>query len=78
MCRRWKAARVAAVVLVWTAVSSALAVDYTWTGNNSSDWGDSATWNPNGVPGTGDTVTFNRVVSVERPAHPAGAWGTCD
>jgi len=31
----------------------------TWTGNANSDWGNTSNWNPNTVPGSGDTASFN-------------------
>jgi len=34
-------------------------ISATWTGNANSDWGNSSNWNPQTVPGSGDTVSFN-------------------
>lgn len=31
----------------------------TWTGNANSDWENTSNWNPNTVPGSGDTASFN-------------------
>lgn len=30
----------------------------TWTGTTDANWGTNTNWNPNGVPGTGDSLTF--------------------
>jgi hypothetical protein len=35
------------------------AVDYTWNGSSDTDWGTSANWTPNGVPGSSDNVTIS-------------------
>ena len=34
-------------------------ISATWTGAANSDWGNSSNWNPNTVPGSGDTASFN-------------------
>jgi autotransporter-associated beta strand protein len=34
-------------------------ISATWTGNANSDWGNSSNWNPQTVPGSGDTASFN-------------------
>ena len=42
------------------AVTLAPLTSATWTGNGgNSDWGNSSNWNPNTVPGSGDTASFN-------------------
>ena len=41
---------------------------YTWVGSgktHSGDWGTATDWNPNGVPGLGDSVTINKGVATE-------------
>lgn len=39
--------------------SLALATDYTWSnGAGTMAWGDAGNWTPEGVPGTGDNITF--------------------
>jgi autotransporter-associated beta strand protein len=34
-----------------------------WIGNSSANWSDAANWNPNNIPGTGATATFNAASS---------------
>ncbi|MFZ7153839.1 MAG: hypothetical protein ACO1HP_08680, partial [Bacteroidota bacterium] len=46
------------------SISNSIGANLTWTGNNSSNWGDSTNWNPSGIPGQNDTAniysgTFN-------------------
>ena len=41
------------------ALTLAPLISATWTGNVNSDWGNSSNWNPQTVPGSGDTVSFN-------------------
>lgn len=61
-CRtRWV---VRAALIACLCVIPALAVDYTWQGNEgvySGNWSDSSNWSPNGVPGTSgaDTATID-------------------
>jgi hypothetical protein len=39
--------------------ASASGVSYTWTGDgDGNSWGNAMNWNPNGVPGAGDSVTI--------------------
>ncbi|MGD0384029.1 MAG: hypothetical protein ABSA77_10940, partial [Thermoguttaceae bacterium] len=57
-----RAARImlaAAVVLslVWPASAAAITWDY--GGTPSLLWSTATNWNPDGVPGSGDDVTFN-------------------
>ncbi len=46
-------------LLLVAGVPSAHAASGTWIGASSSLWGGASNWNPNGVPGTGDTATFS-------------------
>jgi autotransporter-associated beta strand protein len=41
------------------AVTLAPLISATWTGNVNSDWGNSSNWQPQVVPGSGDTASFN-------------------
>ncbi len=49
------------VALVFAAISPkpCQAQSASWVGGSSNSWFDSANWNPNGVPGTGDIATFD-------------------
>ena len=38
-------------------------ISATWTGNANSDWGNSSNWNPQTVPGSGDTASFNNAAN---------------
>src|SRR5688572_23252816 len=51
--------RTAVVTALLLQILVARADDATWTGAANSDWGNSSNWNPNTVPGSGDTVSFN-------------------
>ncbi|MBR2983027.1 MAG: hypothetical protein IKC80_07330, partial [Kiritimatiellae bacterium] len=44
----------------------AFAADYVWTGGGSdtSSWNDAANWEPQGVPGGGDSATFEKAATV--------------
>ena len=44
----------------------AFAADYIWTGGGSdtSSWNDAANWEPQGVPGGGDSATFEKAATV--------------
>ena len=57
-----------ASLFVFAAICvSALAADYTWTGNaGDNDWNNAANWNPStAVPGADDTVTLTNTVTIE-------------
>ena len=41
------------------ALTLAPLISATWTGNANSDWGNASNWNPQTVPGSGDTASFN-------------------
>jgi len=41
-----------------TCTGTPAAISYTWNGGTSGSWTTSANWTPNGVPTTGDNVTF--------------------
>jgi hypothetical protein len=44
----------------------AFAADYVWTGGGSdtSSWNDAANWTPQGVPGSGDSETFEKAATI--------------
>lgn len=46
--------------LLLTIFSSTIlfAGNYSWTGTTNTDWATGTNWNPNGVPGSNDTVTI--------------------
>ena len=48
----------ACMFLSFVCVIDSHAMDYTWNGLTTS-WLKTTNWTPNGVPGAGDTVTFN-------------------
>lgn len=61
-------ARLAAALLalpvlaaVATAPPASAATAYTWNGSASGAWGNATNWTPNGVPGSGDTVSIGPV-----------------
>ena len=49
------------LILVACACAAGVAVasDYAWQGGVSGAWNTDSNWNPNGVPGAGDTATFS-------------------
>ena len=49
------------LILVACACAAGVAVasDYAWQGGASGAWNTDSNWNPNGVPGAGDTATFS-------------------
>ena len=58
--------KLAMAITSFAAVLTALATDYTWTGNSlDKKWTTEANWSPNGVPGETDTATFNEDVVLD-------------
>src|ERR1035438_106706 len=47
-----------AMALLFLANSSVYAATVNWTNTTGGGWNTAANWNPNGVPGTNDTVVI--------------------
>ena len=52
--------------LAATLAVSAFAQEYSWTGGGSdtSSWNDAANWEPQRVPGGGDSATFKTAATI--------------
>lgn len=58
-------------ILSWDFATTALPKTYTWTaGGSSNGFNDPGNWNPNGTPGSIDTIQFG--VGSNAPLLPAG------
>lgn len=60
----------AGLTVVLAATTAHAATIYTWTGEQTSQWGNPQNWSPQGIPGNGDGVSL--------AARPAGSHSTIE